>query len=212
MIHHISPALASVSTSVRPEDLLLKENSWVKFTKAWPDTFKWAKDKVFRVTDAVLVPAPFSYTLPGDDYKKIDLSNADGGLKLYPTDEGVLYEDALGMKPGEYIVHFYVPTGKYVYHLADDTQIPDVTNVSYRYLGARAWRDSPHTCPLMKLYFIKDMSAFILYLYVLKGVDFDKVSIIHYVNKCKLEEIPSPTSEQRDRALTMKWYTELTGW
>lgn len=212
MIHHISPALSAVSTSIRPEDLLLKENSWVKFTDAWPDTHKWAKGKVFRVTDTVLVPAPYSYILPGDDYKIVDLSNASGGLKLYPTDEGVLYEDALGMKPGDYIVHIYIPSSKYVFHLGAPTQIPDVTNESYRYLGARTWRDSPHTCPLLKLYSIKDMAAFALYLYVLKGVDFEKVSIIHNINKCKLEEIKSPTPEQRERALTIKYYTELTGW
>ena len=41
MISSISPALSSVSTSIRPEDLLLKENSWVKFTSEWPDTHKW---------------------------------------------------------------------------------------------------------------------------------------------------------------------------
>jgi len=203
MIHTISPALSAVATSIRPEDLLLKENSWVKFTDKWPDSHKWARGKVFRVTDTVLVPAPFSYILPGDDYKKIDLSNADSGLKLYPEDELVLYEDALGMKPGDYIVHFYIPTGRYVYHLADPTQIPDVTTEAYRYLGARTWRDSPWTCPLMKLYSIKDMAAFILYLYVLKGVDFEKVTIIHNINKCKLEEIEHPTPEQRERAQTI---------
>lgn len=216
MITSISPALSAVATSIRPEDLLLMENSWVKFTKAWPDTYAWVKTadkmegKVFKVTQAILVPTPYSYILPGDDYKKLDLSNATAGLKLYPADEGVLYEIALGLKPGEYIIHIYIPTGKYVFALADPTMAPDVDEDDYRYVGARRPEDSPDTCPLLKLYAIKDMAAFQLLDYV-EGVDFDKTSIIFFVNKCQLEEIPFPTPEQKERALTIRYYTELTG-
>ncbi len=219
MILSISPALSDVSTLIRPEDLLFKENSWLKFTSAWPDTHKWVKKevqgvqqgRVFRVSNTVLVPQPYSYILPGDDYKKLDLSNASSGLKLYPTDEGVLYEIALGMKPGDYIIHIYIPANKYVFALAEPTMTPDVTSASYRYLGARRPEDSPDKCPLMKLCAIKDMAAFQLWLYVKKGVDFDKASIIFFVNKCRLEEIENPTPEQRDRATTIRYYTELTG-
>jgi len=219
MIISVSPGLAAVATSIRPEDLLMKEKAWVKFTAEWPDTHGWVtrrvnntkQARVFTVARAVLVPQPYSYILPGADYKKLDLSNATGGLKLYPEDEGVLYEIALGMKPGHYILHIYIPTNKYVFALAEGTMTPDVTNVSYRYLGARRPEDSPDTCPLLKLYAIKDMAAFQLWLYMLDGVGFDKASIIFYVNKLRLEEIISPTPQQVEQATTIRYYTELTG-
>jgi len=225
MIVETSPAFASVATSVRPEDLLLRQNSWVKFTGAWPDNHDWATDrvldqithkttrigKVFTVTQAVLVPVPYSYLLPGSDYKKLDLSNSSSGLKLYPEDELVIYEIAVGMKKGDYILHIYIPTNKYVFALADSTMSPDVTDDDYRFVGARQPSDSPADHPLLKMYAIKDMAAFQLWLYALKSVAYEQATLQFYVNKCRLSEILNPLPEQRQKAMTIEYFTEMTG-
>ncbi|MEM1524813.1 MAG: hypothetical protein QW618_01595 [Nitrososphaerales archaeon] len=212
MIVQLSPVIHRVATFAKPEDLMLTKGSWVRFTEAWPDTYKWARGKVFVVEhEPIIVPYEASYILPGNDYKDIDLSNAAGGLKLYPESEGVLYEALVGFKPGKYLVHTYIPKDKYVYSLAEASMFPNVLDPLLKYLGAKTYEDSPHTSPLLKLYFIKDMPAFIFRMYVLEGVDFEKCTIKFQINKCQLREIPSPTAEQREKALLLRYYTELTG-
>jgi hypothetical protein len=211
MIVQISPVLHRATTSTRPQDLLLTKGAWVRFSDAWPDEHKWAKGKVFEVeNEPVIVPYASSYILPGDDYKDIDLSNATSGILTYPENEGVVYETAVGFKPGDYIVHIYIPRDKYVYALGESTMFPNIADETKKYLGAKSYIDSPHTAPLLKLYSIKDMPAFILRIYVLEGVDFEKCTITYQINKCQLKEIENPTSEQKEKALLLRLFTELT--
>lgn len=213
MITELSPLLARVSTEVNPKDLILSKNSWVYFSKAWPDSWKWAKGKLFEVSEEpVLVRYPQSYILPGSDYKNVDLSNATNGLKLYPDMEGVLYQCAIGFKPGAYIVGIYTPsTAKYVYHLGDSSMIPDVTSATMKYLGAKRPEDSPANSPLLFFYFIKDSPAMYLQPYILKSETYEHVTFEFFVNKCKLTEIPGATEEDVEKARRIAFYTELTG-
>lgn len=213
MISQLSPALSRVSIEARPQDLFLQKESWVYFSPAWPDTWKWAKGKLFRVREEpIIVPYAVSKILPASDYCDIDLSNSTAGLKLYPEDEGVLYETALGFKSGNYIIHIYVPKDKYVYHLGESSMYPDVTDADKKYLGAKRPSDSPAGSPLLFLYFIKDAPSFYLRLYVLDAPDFEKVSIEFNINKLRLEEIPSPTEEQIKKAKRIEYYTNLVGY
>jgi len=212
MITQLSSLFKGVSTQVKPEDLFLQKESWVYFSPIWPDTWKWASGKLFRVTDEpLIVPYSKSYILPGEDYKKIDLSNSTAGLKLYPEDEGVLYQCALGFKPGNYITHIYVPSEKYIYHLGESSMYPDITDADKLYLGAKRPEDSPAGSPLLFLYFIKDAPAFYLWPYVLGGVDFEKVTFEFTINKCKLSEITAPTEDQINKALKIPYYSEIVG-
>lgn len=213
MIIQLSPTLHKVATYVKPEDLLLRKGSWLKFSDAWPDTpAKWAKGKVFAVSEEpLIVPFQASYILPGADYKDIDLSNATAGLKLYPENEGRVFQIAVGFKPGQYLVHTYIPTPRYIYALEDSSMFPDVTSAANKYLGAKVPEESPFDAPLWQLFAIKDMSAFMLRLYVLDGVDFEKVTLGFWINKCMLKVIESPTPEQREKALLLRYYTEFLG-
>jgi len=212
MLYQLQQLFASVVTQVKPEDLFLQKESWVYFDKAWPDTWKWASGKLFRVSEEpVIVPYAASYILPGADYKDIDLSNSTAGLKLYPEDTGVLYENAVGIKPGNYITHIYVSTGKYVYHLGESTMYPDVTSATKKYLGAKRPSDSPAGAPLLFLYLIKDAPAFIVRLYVLEGVGFEKVTLEFNINKLRLEEMPNPTEDQIRKARKVAYYTSMVG-
>jgi hypothetical protein len=139
------------------------------------------------------------------------LDNSAAGLKLYPANPGVLYQIALGLKPGNYLVHLHVPVNNYVYTLGESSMYPDVTSATLKYLGAKKPEDSPHTAPLWFLYAIKNAPAFIMRLYVDAGVDFDKVTVEFNINKCQLEEIEKPTPEQLDKALLLRWYEEYRG-
>lgn len=212
MITQLQQLFASVATQVKPEDLFLQKNSWVYFTKAWPDTWKWATGHLFEVCEEpIIVPYAASYILPASDYKDVDLSNSTSGLKIYPENEGVLYECALGFKPGDYITHIYVPKEKYVYHLGETSMYPDVTDAAKKYLGAKRPSDSPAGSPLLFLYFIKDGPAMYLRPYVLESVVQEKCSFEFTINKCKLEELPSPSEDQIKKARRVEYYTSLVG-
>ena len=212
MLSHLSPLVARVATYVKPEDLLLTKGAWVKFSAQHKKS--WARGKLFEVIDTpMLVNYPVSYILPGDDYKDIDLSNATGGLNLYPEAEYVLYQIALGFKPGDYIVHIYISgTDKYIYRLAETSMYPDISSATLKYLGAFDPESSPFDAPLLFLYAIKGVDPIYLRPYVLEGVDYEKVTMLFKINKCKLREIENPTEEQLERALYIPYYEELTGW
>lgn len=211
MISHLSPVLKRVATEVRPQDLLLTKGAWVRFSDKFPDPYKWAKGKLFEVEkEPLIVPYAASYTLPGSDYKDVDLSNSTAGIKLYPESEGVIYECLIGLKPGEYLVHIYITKDKYVYALGESTMYPQIGDASKKYLGAFKPEDTPAECPLLKLYFINAIPAFILRFYVLESVDFDKCTALLWLNKCRLQEVAAPTKEQVDRAKLISWAEELT--
>ena len=217
MLSHLSPIMANVSTYAKPEDLLLQKGSWVSFSENFKDTQKWAKGNLFEVEEEpMLVRYARSYTLPASDWKDLDLSNSTNGLDLYPVDEGVLYQIAIGFKPGEYVTHVYIPKDKYVYRLGESSMYPVVdtgsTNyATHKYLGAFNPSDSPFDAPLLFMYVIKDISAFYLRPFILEGVDFDKVTIGFYINKCKLNQIETPSKEQTERAMRIEYYEQLTG-
>ena len=210
MITQLQPLFKSVSTQVRPEDLFLTKGSWVRFSDKFNQ--EWCSGKVFEVEEEpIIVPYQISYVLPGDDYKDVDLSNATNGVKLYPEKEYVLYQMAVGFKPGDYLVHIFIPGTKYVYELGDTDMYPDVTDASKKYLGAKTYKDSPADAPLLFLYAIKDMAAFTFRFYVLEGVDYEKCTAAFQINKCQLTEIEEPTEEQLEKALLIRYYDELTG-
>jgi len=212
MISDLSPLLHRVSTYVKPEDLLLQRGSWVSFSGQWTDSYKWARGNTFKVSKTpLLIPYATSRIIPESDYIDIDLSNAAGGLLMYPEMENVLYQIAVGIKEGNFVIHTYIPVNKYVYALGYPTMFPDVASATMRYLGAKTYKDSPDTAPLWFLYAIKDMPAFILRLYVLAGIDFEKVTIEWQINKCQLELIVQPTPEMLEKSLLLPWYTEFSG-
>ena len=213
MISQLTPLLSNVATSVRPQDLLLMKGAWVSFSDRFPDTHEWCSGRLFEVEEEpVIVPYSLSYILPGSDYKDINLSNASAGVKLYPEKKGVLYQIALGLKPGDYLMHVYIPdTSKYVYHLGETGMYPDITSTTKKYLGAKTPMDTPADAPLMFFYAIKDMPAINLRFLILESVDYEKVTAKLQVNKLQLKEIREPTEEQLKLSAKIPWYTEMSG-
>ena len=109
MIEQRPMPLATVAPGV-PK--LLQEGFYVKFTDKWPVTLPHVSGKFFTIDRTNEVPYDLSYILPTNDYRDVDLSNAAGGENIYPENTKTLYEVALGFKPGNYLVHFYIPAGE----------------------------------------------------------------------------------------------------
>lgn len=179
----------------------------IYFTEEWPDIQKWLKGKYFQITQTVIVPYDKGYIIPGDDVINLNLSNVPEGLKLYPTSEGVVYECLIGFKPGNYQVGLYIPgVNDYLLALAHTEMYPDLAHVQRKYLGFFTPDDSPYTNPMLKLWFVMNMPSWILKIYVLPGINFEKVIIGFRIAKHRVKEIPKP-----DIFTTIPYYTEYRG-
>ncbi|KKL12967.1 hypothetical protein LCGC14_2530500, partial [marine sediment metagenome] len=86
---------------------------------------------------------------------------------------------------------------------------PDLTDTKKKYLGARQPKDSPYDDPRIKLYFVKDLAPLIMRLFVLGGVDYEKIVAGLMVNKCLMREITAPTEDQRLKAKVIRYYDYL---
>ncbi|MBA7633616.1 hypothetical protein ES703_41187 [subsurface metagenome] len=182
------------------------------FTEAWPDAHKWAKNKYWEIKETALVSYDRGYILPGDDYKNLDLSNATDGLKLYPESEGVAYECLIGLKPGNYQIGLYIPgVNDYLLALGDTSSYPDLTDDERKYLARITPDDTPYDNPLLKLWAIKDMAAWILKTYILEGCGpateaFEKAILGFRIAKHRLAEIEKP-----DNFTKIDYFTTLRG-
>ncbi|KKM66808.1 hypothetical protein LCGC14_1477520 [marine sediment metagenome] len=187
---------------------LLQEGYYVRFTDAWPLTLPQVKGKFFQVEKTNQVPYDITRIIPGGNYTDVDLSNATGGENIYPENTKTLYETILGFKPGNYLVHFYIPAGEYVHRLEQAGMVPNVASATLRYLGARKPEDSPYDDKRIFMYSVKDLEPLILRLLVDNGVLWEKMVLGLVVNKCYLKQI-TPTAEQLARAKKIDYYTEL---
>ena len=196
---------------------LLQKGYFVRFTDEWPDTLPHVKGKFFRVARVNEVNQDIPFILPSNDFRDVDLSNQVGGQNLYPENTKTLYEVALGFKPGNYQVQFYIPAGEFVSRLEQTGMVPDVTVAARRYLGAFKPADSPYYDKRILLYFVKDLEPTILRVFVDTGqgpvvvpnIAFEKCVLEVTANKCYLEEMKSPTSEQLSRSKEILYYSQL---
>lgn len=167
---------------------------------------KWIQNKYWKITETVLVPYDVGRITPGSDEINLNLSNADGALKLYPSAESNIYEILVGLKPGAYQLGVYIPgPDNFLLALGDSSMRPDVTDADRRYLGKFAPEDTTYENPLLKLWAIHKMPAWILKLYV-EGVDFERVIIGFKIAKHRVEEIAKP-----DVFTTVPYFDSIKG-
>ena len=197
--------LATVSP---PISKLLQEGYYVRFTDQWPLTLPHVKGKTFQIEKTNQVPYDITRIIPGGNYTDVDMSNATGGENIYPENTKTLYETILGFKPGNYLVHFYIPAGEYVHRLEQAGMVPNVASATLRYLGARKPGDSPYDDKRIFTYSVKDLEPLILRVLVDAGVLWEKIILGLVVNKCYLKQI-TPTAEQQARAKVIRYYPEL---
>ena len=199
-------SLARVSPGV---PALLQENYFVKFSDAWPDTMSFVKGKLFQIERTNQVPYDLSYVIETANFRDVDLSNSDGGERIYPENNKTLYEVALGFKPGNYLTQFYIPAGEHMNRLEYSGMVPDVTHATHLYLGARKPEDSPYDDKRIFMYFVRNLEPLILRVFVDSGIDYEKCVLGLTVNKCYLTQIAAPTTEQLRLTKQIKYYSEL---
>lgn len=187
---------------------LLQEGFYVRFTDAWPNQLDHVAGKSFQIERVNQVPYDLSFIIPTADYRDVDISNSAAGEKIYPENVKTLYETALGFKPGNYLAHFYIPSGEYMHRLEYTGMVPDVSSSTRRYLGARKPADSPYDDKRIFIYSVYKLEPLIIRLYVEAGIDYEKCVLGLIVNKCYLKPV-SLTAEQMVRAKVIRYYTEL---
>jgi len=194
---------------------LLQEGYLVTFTKAWPSTMTnisgGKEPRTFRVESTNQVPYPRGYIIPTGDFRDIDLSNGSGTFQesMYPNRDQSLFEVTLGLRAGNYLVHFLMPAERYISELEASGMVPLTTDADLVYLGARKPEDSPPEDTRIKMYLVKNMEPLILRVFCLPGVDYEKCVLDFTFNKCDLREIPEPTAEQVLKSKILRYVTEL---
>ena len=189
----------------------LQEGYLVTFSSDWPSTHEAIREKTFRIDAVNQVPYDLSYIIPTGDFRDVDFANGSGTFKenVYPENQNSLFEVLLGFKPGNFLSHWYIPAGKSVHNLEYAQMYPDLTNAKRKYLGARQPKDSPYEDPRIKLYFVKDLAPMIMRLFVLPGVDYEKVVTGLTINKCQMRELDLPTEADRLKAKVIRYYDYL---
>jgi hypothetical protein len=214
VITELSPAFGRASVSVRPQDLFLQKGSWVQFSNQWPAEHDWASGKTFTVAEEpVVVSFPMTWTIPGGDYVDVNLATVPSAftttlLNLYPSKQGVVYQAAIGFKPYDFFVQVGIPAAQqYVYKLGASYMYPTLTDPNLKYLGEKTAQDSPVNAPLLFFYLINNMPYFFLRLYALEGKNWEKCSVMFYINKCQLQLAPNANPQN---ALLIPYYSEMT--
>ena len=232
MITELSPAFVNLTTMVKPEDFLLQNGSWIRFSPKWTAARSsgWYVDQkcypdgmVFQVVEQpVIVPFATTKIIPGSDTvdsgdyvdlilgNTTDYSDNDDWVNIYPQKEYVVYQIGVGMKQGHYMIHTYIPAaGQYIYDLGNSNMYPDVSDTTKIYLGPKYPGDSPYDSPLWFFYAVANMPNIVLRVLAMSGVDFEKCTIGWWINKCKVELIETPSQAQKNSALYLPWYTEM---
>jgi hypothetical protein len=226
MLSELAPTIARSTVEVKPSELLLQQNSWVKFSKTWGADQEYLANNVFQVINQPLVVRyPISRKAPAGHYATLDLSNtvnppsttpaatANFSWQLYPIQKNVLYQIAVGLKKGNYFVQTFIPSNKYIYTTGSTSIYPDFNSSIWRYLGVKYPKDSPEEAPVWYLYTVWNMVPIILELYC-DGQDVDKMTLVFKINKCQLKQIqPSDPkyAEANARAMLIPYYTDLVG-
>jgi hypothetical protein len=217
VITDLSPLYHNKSLLLKAEDIQLKKGSWVRFSDKFPNDQKtgWASGKLFTVSsDTILVDYPVSNNIVSQDYVNMDLTNQTnpvipgvlhptaaqkGTYQMYPVQEYVLYQIAIGMKKGNYFVQLYVPLGQTpIYQLGSSAVTPSITDPLYKYLGAKYPNDSPVDSPTWFLYTILNAPQIVLQEFMDGGdtmvgtANYGKATIVFRINKCQLSLLTLP--------------------
>jgi hypothetical protein len=187
----------TVYENLYPQPIVLLPGQGVRFSDQFPDTLSHVRGKTFTISKAVEVRYELSWILPTLDYKDIDLSNSNSGEKLYPNQSDELYETVIGLKPGNYFVQVFFPANQPVYRLSWSTMYPDASNAALKYLGAVKPEDSPPDNPIFKIYSVFKLDPFYLRMVVDDGIDYEKMTLVLTINRCKLVEEPPEGSQPK---------------
>ena len=185
-------------------------NDIVTFSQAWPNQLGVLPGHTYQVIWRQDVPYDLSYIIGADDCKDVNLADAQGGPpatsgveNLYPYGtNNTLYQILIGLKPGNYMVHLYMPADQYILGLEYTQMYPsnaNMTSPKYKYIGSIKPEDTPYYDPRLKLVTVYNMLPF--YLRFLTDVggavdlsgnpDAEKCIAPLIINHCQLKDVTS---------------------
>jgi len=199
---------------IKPTVRILLVDHWVRFSNSFPDSLSHVRGKTARIAKQQQVDYELSWIIKEACYKDINLSNEDGGEKLYPDVADNLYEVLIGFKPGNYLTHVYFPADFPIYRLDYPDMSPLISSDSLKYLGAIKPSDSPVENPIFKLYFVYKLKPIILRIYADDGVDYEKITTHFTINRCVLDFKAAPPDVEPKPILYLdeiKWLSAGVG-
>jgi hypothetical protein len=189
---------------------------FLTFSNRWPENLGIKPGMTYQVVWHQEVPYELHYILPANDYKDVDISDptsytATGPENLYPYGaNNTLYQILFGLKPGNFVVHLYMPANQYILGLEYTNMYPSqnvMTDPKLKYIGAIRWHDTPYYDPRLKLITVYNMLPFYFRFLVDLG-DFEKCVAPLIINHCMLNPIANPTAEQKSKNL-IRYVTEI---
>jgi hypothetical protein len=174
-------------------------NDIVTFSPAWPTQLGILPGHSYQVIWRQDVPYDLPYIITAADWKDVNLADAQGGPpatsgveNLYPYGtNNTLYQILFGFKPGNYMVHLYMPSDQWILGLEYTQMYPsdaNMTSPKYKYIGSIKPEDSPYYDPRLKLVTVYNMLPFYLRFLVDTGDD-EKCIAPLIVNHCQLKDV-----------------------
>jgi hypothetical protein len=194
-------------------------NDFLTFTPAWPVQLGIAPGHTYQVVWRQDVPYDLHYIIAPDDWKDVDISDATSAAStstaqqnLYPYQSSTtIYQILFGFKPGNYMVHLYMPNDQFILSLEYTGMYPsdnNMTNPIRKYIGALKPEDSPHYDPRLSLITVYNMLPFYLR-YLVDDGDYEKCITNMIINHMKLTDVTgSATPEQKSRNI-IRYVTEI---
>ena len=172
------------------------------FSSAWPTNLGVIPGHTYRVKWHQDVPYDLKYILPQADYRDVNISDNTQNTPTDPAYENLypygtsntLYQILIGFKPGNYMVHLYMPFDQYILGLEFTNMVPNdanMTNPRLKYIGPIKPEDSPYYDPRLKLVTVYNMLPFYMRFLTDNGAsgDYEKCIAPLIINHCQLEDL-----------------------
>jgi hypothetical protein len=195
-------------------------NDFVTFSKAWPGQLGILPGHTYQIVWREDVPYDLSYIINGSDWKDVNLADGQGGSpsstgseNLYPYGvNNTLYQILFGFKPGNYMVHLYMPQDQYLLGLEYTQMFPSNTNMSnpkLKYIGSIKPEDSPYYDPRLKLVTVYNMLPFYMRFLVDTGDD-EKCIAPLIINHCQLKDMTDLATDQQKAQNLIRYVSEIS--
>lgn len=172
---------------------------YLTFSSAWPSNLGIAPNHTYQVAFRQDVPYDLSNIIQAGDYKDVNISDntqndATNPLyeNLYPYGtQNTLYQILVGLKPGNFMLHLYMPYDQWILGLEFTNMVPNDQNMydpRLKYIGSIKPEDSPYYDPRLQIVTVYNMVPFYLRFLVDTGDD-EKCIAPLIINHCQLKDL-----------------------
>lgn len=177
---------------------------FLTFSNAWPTQLGISPGHTYQVVWRADVPYDLSYIINAQDYKDVNISDNTQNTPTDPAYENLfpygtsntIYQILIGLKPGNYMLHLYMPYDQWILGLEFTNMVPNDANMSnnrLKYIGSVKPEDTPYYDPRLKLVTVYNMIPFFLRFLVDKGDD-EKCIAPLIINHCQLKDLTPGSS------------------